>query len=290
MLKASILLIVLAIGLRASLQDATYLFRRPGRLLRALLAINVLMPFFAVAIALLFDLNRAVEIALVALAVSPIPPLLPKKMLKAGGSESYVIGLMIAMGLLAIIFVPLAMEILEQVFNVPLKMTFASIAVLVFTTLMLPLGVGITLHTLIPALAERLTKPISVIASIGLLGCVVAILFAAAPAIWTLIGNGTVLALAAFVVFGLAVGHALGGPGPEHRTSLAIATASRHPGIAIALAHANFPEQRLAMAAVLLYLLVNALVSVPYHFWIKRQVPDVAGRGRGGHTNQNLVA
>ena len=44
MLQASVLLSVLALGLASSEQDATYLFRRPGELIRALLAMNVLMP------------------------------------------------------------------------------------------------------------------------------------------------------------------------------------------------------------------------------------------------------
>jgi BASS family bile acid:Na+ symporter len=275
-LKASIVLSVLAVGLRASLQDATYLFRRPGLLLRALLAMNVLTPLFAIALVLLFDLARAVEIALVALAVSPIPPVLPKKMLKAGGGESYVIGLLAAVGALSIVFVPLAMEIFEQVFNTRLQMTFVSIAALVFITILLPLGLGITVHTLAPAVAARLTKPISLIATLGLLASALAILVGAAPAIWLLVGNGTFPAMAAFVVFGLAVGHLLGGPGPENRASLAFATAARHPGIAIAIAHANFPEEKLALAAVLLFLLVNALVSIPYQLWIKQQSPAVA--------------
>src|SRR4051812_12475683 len=114
-LKASVLLIVFAIGLRASLQDATYLFRRPGELVRALLAMNVLMPLFAVSLVYMFDLNPAVKIALVALSVSPIPPLFPNRMVKAGCTDSYAIGLLIAVGLLATIFVPLALEIIERV-------------------------------------------------------------------------------------------------------------------------------------------------------------------------------
>lgn len=276
LLQASLLLSVFAIGLKASSQDATYLLRRPGELVRAIMAMNVLMPLFAVAVVLLFDLNPAVKIALVTLSVSPIPPLLPKKMVKAGGTDSYAIGLLIAAGLLAIIFVPLSMEILKQIFKVPLQMTMASVATLVFMTILLPIGLGVALRSVAPALAERLAKPISQIAGIGLLAALVAILFGVAPAIWTLIGDGTVIALTAFVLVGLAFGHFLGGPNPENRTSLAISTASRHPGVAIAIAGANFPEQKLATAAaVLLYLLVDAFVSIPYHKWIKRQQPDV---------------
>jgi BASS family bile acid:Na+ symporter len=88
---------------------------------------------------------------------------------------------------------------------------------------------------------------------------------------WSLLGNGTAAALAGFVLVGLAIGHALGGPVPENRTSLAIATATRHPGVALLLARANFPEEQLVVPAVLLYLLVNAVVAIPYLLWIKRR-------------------
>ena len=60
------------------------------------------------------------------------------------------------------------------------------------------------------------------------------------------------------------------GAEPEDRPVLALATASRHPGIAIAIAQTNFPQQKLAMTAVILYLLVNAIVAIPYLRWIKR--------------------
>ena len=78
------------------------------------------------------------------------------------------------------------------------------------------------------------------------------------------------MALAAFVLVGLAVGHFLGGPGEDDRTVLAIATASRHPGMAIAVATASFPEQKLVTPAVIMYLIVCGLVSLPYVRWRKR--------------------
>ena len=274
-LKASILLNVFAIGLKAGVHDATYMFRRPGKLAKALLAMNILMPLFAVAFVLAFHLKHAVEVALVALAVSPVPPILPRKLRKVGATESDTIGLLVAVGILAIVFVPAAMEILERVFHVPLRMTFASVAALVFITIILPLALGIAVHTLAPVAADRLVNPIAKIASIALLLCTVVILFSGAPAIWELTGNGTLVAIAAFVLVGLLIGHFVGGPKPENRTGLALATASRHPGIAIALAVANFPEEKLAISAVLLYLLVNILVSIPYHILTKRKTQEV---------------
>jgi BASS family bile acid:Na+ symporter len=281
-LQVSVLLTVFAIGLRASLQDATYMFRKPGKLARSLISMNVLMPLFAVVLISVFDLTPAVRIALVALSLSPVPPLLPNKLVKEGATDSYAIGMLVALALLAIIIVPIALGIVELVLKASLDIPVSSIAKVVFITALLPLGIGMAVHFFLPHLAERAAKPVSQIAGITLLGSFLAILIAAAPAIWTLVGNGTVIALAAFVLVGLAIGHLLGGPARENRTALAISTASRHPGIALALAVANFPEEKLVMAAVLLYLLVNAVVSIPYLLWTRRRQPVVPNQVHDG--------
>ena len=84
-LKLSIVLNVFALGLNATLADATSLLRRPKELAKAFLAMNVVMPIFAAIVVGIFDLHPAVKIALVALSLSPVPPILPKKALKAGG-------------------------------------------------------------------------------------------------------------------------------------------------------------------------------------------------------------
>jgi BASS family bile acid:Na+ symporter len=80
-----------------------------------------------------------------------------------------------------------------------------------------------------------------------------------------LVGNGSMLALALFVIAGTTVGHFLGGPLPEDRTVLAIATASRHPGLALAIAKANYPEYtKLVAGAVVIYLILRLLLTIPY--------------------------
>lgn len=263
-LKVSILLAVFALGLAASAKDATYLFRNPRQLVRALLPMYIIMPLVAGVIASAFDLYPAVKIALVALSVSPIPPILPKKQLKAGGEESYTIGLLVAMSLLAIVFVPLALELLQRAFKSPAQIAPAAVAQLVLSTVLVPLALGIAVRYLLPAFAERSAKPVSMVASVLLLVGSLPILFAAQPAIASLIGSGTLVAIVVFTLIGLAVGHWLGGPEPNDQTVLALATTSRHPGVAVAIAHTNFPEQKFALAAILLYLLVSALVTMPY--------------------------
>jgi len=276
-LKASILFIVFGLGLHVTVEDVTYLFRRPARLLKSLLSMNGAMPLFALALVLAFKgLHPAVKVALVSLALAPIPPILPRKALKAWGKSSYAFGLIVVEGLFSIAFIPLAMVLLERAFQIPLQMSPSVVAKLVLAAVIAPLAAGIAVHRLAPEFAERLAKPVSLAAMLLLVISVLPVFFAARHAIASLIGNGTLIAIAGFVLAGLAFGHVLGGPDPEDRASLGLSTASRHPGVALAIADANFPQQKkLIFAALLLYLIVNALVTIPYLKWMKRRASGI---------------
>jgi bile acid:Na+ symporter, BASS family len=280
-IQLSLILLVFSIGLGATVGDITCLVRRPRLLIRSLLSMNVVMPLFAVVLAKSFDLTPVVEGALVLLAVSPLPPIFPKKAIKAGGELSYTIGLLVATTLVSIVFIPLAMELLQRTFDVQLQMGPARVAGLVLWTLLLPLVAGVAVHHVAPSFAQRSGKPIYKVGGILLLFALLPILVKVWPAMISLIGNGTILAMAVFAAVGLAAGHLLGGPDPENRIVLALSTATRHPGIAIAIAAANFPDQKLAPAAVLLYFIVSALAAKPYLAWAKRRrilsVPAPAG-------------
>lgn len=260
-LKISILLSVLAIGLKATPGDAMYLLRRPRLLARAFLSMDVLMPLFALLLIFTFNLHPAVKIALVALSVSPVPPIFPKSALKAGGREDYAIGLLVAASVLSIAVIPIAMKILESTGRVSLAMPARSVAAMVFVTVLAPLLAGIAVRAMAPSFAERAAKPVGILATVLLMVCFIPVLFGSTRVILSLIGDGTLLSMAGFAVAGFIIGHLLGGPEPENRRVLALATASRHPGVAVAIAHANFPQQKLAVPAVLLYLIVSGILS-----------------------------
>jgi BASS family bile acid:Na+ symporter len=273
-LKTSIILIVFGLGLNANLREITHLFRKPGLLIRSLLSMNVIMPTFAAILAAVFNLHPATKIALVVLGVSPIPPVLPKKQFKAGGQAPYTFSLLVVASLFAIVFIPLAITLIGIVFSMPLQITSIAIAKLVLLSILIPLSLAILTRHYAPALAKRLVRPVSLLGSLLLLVSVLPILFTAWPAIRAVIGNGTLVALAAFIVVGLAVGHFLGGPKPEDRSILALATSSRHPAIALTIATANFPQQKLVPAAILLYLLLNVLASTLYIHGLRRTELD----------------
>lgn len=269
-LKTSIFLTVFGFGLQASGNDVLYLLRKPGLLMRSLVAMFLVMPLFAIFMTRAFDYHRAVAIALVALAISPVPPLLPRRVTKAGGRQPYGIGLMVTATVLSIVFIPLALDVIGRIVDRPFAMSAGAVARLVVVSAILPLAAGMAFRAVAPDAAKRIAKPVGLVATILLALGALALLVSVFPIAWALIGNGTVLIFVAFVIVGLAVGHVLGGPDPDERVTLALSTACRHPALAIAIAGANFPEEKRVAGAVILYLVLNSLVSLPYIAWQRR--------------------
>jgi bile acid:Na+ symporter, BASS family len=275
LIKASILLMVFGLGLNASWQDALYLFRRPGLLIRSLMSMYVFMPLVAAALVVLFELPTAVKVALVALAVSPVPPILPQKELKAEGHASYAIGLLVAIAVLAIVIVPIAVSWFAAAFDRTGAVSPMSVAKVVLSSVLVPLAMGIAVRQWATSIAKRIARPVATLGTVLLFTSALPLAYASWPEISALLGNGTVLIIAVMVATGLVIGHLLGGPDLTERTVLALSTASRHPAMALAIAVAVGVESRSGLAAILLYLIVATLVCIPYVMWRKRQATAV---------------
>jgi bile acid:Na+ symporter, BASS family len=268
-LQASVFCIVFGFGLKTTAQDLVSLLRRPLWLAKALVAVFVLMPLVVILLSRLFDLRPIVEIALMALAISPVPPLLPQRHSQAGGAAHHALALVANFSLSAIVTVPLALEILEHVFARPLSMTPVAVARIVFISSLLPLAAGMFVRAALPRLEPAIEKAVTLIARVLFPAAVLALIAFTAPAMWALIGSGTIAATVLFVVAGLAIGHVMGGPDAGDSRALALATAYRHPALAASIAAANFPGERFG-AAIVLYLLVGLIVGLPYLAWQRR--------------------
>jgi BASS family bile acid:Na+ symporter len=269
-LKTSIVAMVFALGLTVVPADLACVVRRPWRLVRSLTSMFLVMLVAAVVIARLLDLPPAVEIAIVALALAPIPPLLPKKQAKVGGDASYAVGLVVAASLFAIIWIPLALAVLQEVFGLPLRASLPDLVKIVLVSVLAPLAAGATIGRFAPGLAASIQPTLARLGGLLLLAAVAAILFKLWRPVLGQLSGGTVATLAAFVLVGLLAGQILGGPEPEARSILAMASAFRHPGIAIYLASLNFPDAKAVVPVILLYLLVSAVLTIPYVAWRKR--------------------
>jgi bile acid:Na+ symporter, BASS family len=248
------------------------LFRTPKLLARTVLSMNIIMPIVAALWVSIFSLPLAVGVALVSLSVSPVPPAIQKSEITAGGRREYVVGLMVAMSLLAIVIVPLTVVIYNRIFGASATVTPLAVAKIMLKSVIAPLFVGLLIRQWIPA-AEKASGAILAVASILLIVGVVFLLYGMWPITRSYLGNGVGLMLAIVAAIGLGVGHFLGGPSEGDRTVLAISTASRHPAMALAIATsgpatANAVKEELA--AILLYVVIAAIISFPYKKWRAR--------------------
>ena len=272
--RTSIFLTVFGFGLNASSADLLFVLRRPGLLARSLLAVLVIMPLVVLALVKVLDFSRTVEVALVALSISPLPPILPRNETRARAHPSFALGLMAVLAILSIASVPLSLELIARLSGRTVGIAPGIVARAVVTSTLLPLAAGVLLRFALPSAADRVERYVTPTARLLLPLAVVALVAGAFSEMWSLIGNGTILAIVIFTVAGLGIGHVLGGPDPNHATVLALATACRHPAVAFFIAGVNVPDLRFE-GIILLYIIVNAIVGIPYLKWQQRALQQV---------------
>lgn len=275
-INVSMFVMVFGVALGAGRERLRAAFANPGLLARSLVAMFVAMPLVAVVIAKNFELNHALLVALLLLALSPVPPVLPSKQIKAGGGETFVLGLLVVSALAAIVIVPAGVSVVGSLFGRELDIPYIIVARTVATSVLLPVVLGLAVAHLAPSFAAKAVGPLTKLSGALLLVSFLPILWVAWGGIAAQMNNFTMLAMVAFIAIGLVVGHLLGGPGEGDRTALALATATRHPGVAVAVLNAIEPGSKDVVMVVVLYLLVGMVATIPYVRWRTRGAPLAA--------------
>jgi len=260
---------VVALGLNTYWRDVTYLLSKPGLLLRSLLAMFVLTPLIAVILVIVPAVPLSIRVAVLLMAISAAAPALPKKLLKLGSDPRYVRSLSVITTLLAIVTVPLSLVVLGTFFGRDMSVDSAQLIVKITMAFLAPLLAGMIIRSIAPTMAERASRPLMAVAGAILLVLAVLVLATSFKAV---IGIGLPgLAIIALMTGGsLGVGHLLGGPDPNDRTSLAVACATRFPGLGLLIASQNFPNAK-PLPVVVAYLLISTLTVLPYWQWRKGQ-------------------
>ncbi|HKX99287.1 MAG TPA: hypothetical protein VJL86_06190 [Steroidobacteraceae bacterium] len=269
-INLSMALMVFSVAMRAGLARTRITFGSPGLLARSLLSMYVVMPAIAVLVALTFDLSQSLKVALLLLALSPVPPVLPGKQMKVGGSAEFVLGLLVVAAAAAIVVVPAGVAIIGRLFGRELDVPYGVVIPVVATSVLLPVAAGLIVGRLAPGFAGKAANPLSVFALVLLLLALLPLLYAGRHALAAQLGHYNVLAIVLFTLTGLAVGHLLGGPAQDDRSALALATATRHPGVALAVLGTIAPDDKAPAVIVLLYLLVGMVAAAPYVAWRRR--------------------
>jgi BASS family bile acid:Na+ symporter len=278
-LQTSLVLALVGVGLQSRWSDLIYALSRPMLVLRAVVAVNLIVPLAAVLLVELFPLEPVVKAGIILMAVSPLAPAVPARMLKVGATPSFTVGLYVVLVLLSIIIVPSTLAILSSIYPVDVRFAPEAAARLVISSILMPLLIGILVGAFFPAIAKRALKPARVLSSAGLLLCLVLITTMMWDEMTALLGNGALLVILLTIAAGLLAGRLLGGPGRNDRAALSAAAALRHPGLAGAIIAENFAGRGIE-AVTMLFLLASVLTTTIYFAANKARGPAGIVGGR----------
>jgi len=247
-------IVMLALGLGLRPQALLQWRHRPALPLRVLLGSCVLVPLLAL---LLLHLSKgwpippAARYAIALMGLCPSAPLALRKAGASGGDRQLAALLQVSAALIAILSVPLLAMVFRSSFALAgWEIRPVDVALQVGQVQVLPLLAGLLLRHWQPQLAERLERPLNLVANLLLLA--------------TLPRHPAGL-LAMLVLIGASqlLGRVLGGWQGREGVSTALVTAMRNPGLALVFAGqhgANLPGLKLWILA---YVLVTVLAGIP---------------------------
>lgn len=257
-----IVLLMFSEGLHIERGELRFVLRRPGLAARSVLASVVLVPAAAWVCAVVFRPPAPVQVGLAILAASPLCPFVFEKIARAEGDRVFARSLHVVLAIVAIVSTPLALAGLGRSLALPLHFPVFRTAIQVLLTVLAPILAGVVTYRFSPKRAARVREPLEKVA----LG---AIVLAFVPVltlrirVFTELGPGGYLAFVGMVILSLAIGHTLAGRDERRRTTLALESAARNPGLALAIAAVDFPGAHPA-AVLLPWLAVFVLVTGLY--------------------------
>lgn len=276
LVKASIVTLMVSLGVGLE-WDALREFRhRPWLIVRAVLGTCVLVPLAALLLLKLpisFQMSVGARFGIALMALSPSAPLTLRKAHLKGGDRHLAALLQVAAALSAIISIPVLTDVFRSAYQVEgWDISPKTVALQVALVQVLPLTAGLLLRQWFPKLATRWAVPLQKAALLVTLAVMGLVLFKVLPRLLSFLA-GNLVGLAAMVVMtavALAIGTAMAGPNPEERTTTALVTSMRNPGLALLLAITHGNEVAGVKMAIVLYLLVTILATIPFLSWTKQ--------------------
>ena len=274
----TVIMVMLNAGLKLTIYEFNWLWRRPRLNALSLLSVDVLAPAVALAIVLMLSelIPREVGLGILLLAAAPGAPLVPKIVKLAGGNTTYAVSLMGILSILATVTFPVTAFLILP-WETDVQIDPLGIMRVILVNQLLPLFAGLAVRQFWPTLAERLEGPVSKISSYLFPALIIMIILGNFNTMlsFDLLSLGTMLAI---LVATLAIGHLFGrldrsdkGSQPlSTRTALGITTSFRNFALALLIANDNFGAEVISVIAV--NVILTFAVVIPYaSYWRKKQ-------------------
>ncbi|WP_242058141.1 MULTISPECIES: bile acid:sodium symporter family protein [Nostoc] len=273
LVTVTIFFLMLALGSKLSVENILSFWRKPALVLRALLAVSLLVPLEVIVLMKFFHLPPEVTIGLALLAAAPGAPLSTKRAQIAGGSLVYAASLQLTLAILAVFVTPSTLAIFGILFaDISQKVAILDVARQVMMVQILPVSLGLFINKFAPTFAQRIAQPLTLIADSLFFGLVILACIFGLPLLyklWVL----PLEAIAIMVIASLGIGHALGRLDHDTRSTLAIFCVARNFGLALFIAILNHVEQQV-IPTLVAYLILGTCIGVPYSIWNQRRLAE----------------
>lgn len=241
-LPVSLFVAKLGLGLEIAPRDFRYFRSHPTLMLRAAVAVIVLVPIATLIIILVVEPPRPVAVALALMAASPAAPFAIGKMKGAG--EAHAFGACVQSGAVAlsIITTPVVLFLMALALSFHAEIRPYQVAQSVFFAQVLPIGLGILVAAKFPRL-HQLARPLAKVAMLVMLVILLLLIYQMRHAF---VGFGwqAYLAVVLSAAAALAFGHFLAPRDARMKRALAVETALRNPALALMIASVNFPQAK----------------------------------------------
>ena len=266
MMLAFVLSSMLSMGLSLTVGQILVPLRNYKLIVFALLANFVLMPFVAVVIARLLQLDQPLSIALILLGTASGAPFLPLLARISKGNLAFAVGLMVLLMVVTVVYMPLVLPLmLEGVSVDPMKIARS----LIFLML-LPLAIGLLVRARLSGLAAKAQPFLSKLSTWSLALLIVLLLITNMQNVLDLYGTRGVLASIFFIAAGCALGWVLGGSQSDTRGVMALGTAQRNIAAALVVGGQNFNDPRVVVMVVVVAI-VGLLLLMPFASYVGKR-------------------
>ena len=249
--------IMLSMGMQVKFQAVTASVRPVHRVALGLLANYLLVPAVTVGLLVLFQAAPLVSAGFLILAVCPGAPISPPATTIAKGNVAWAIGMMVILaGLSALLSPALLSLLLTRVApESNLRIDFLGIVRTLLVAQMLPLAVGLGIHHWLPKLAQKIGKPLGMVANLLLLVLVGIILATQYEMLMAIRLRGW-FGMGLLFFASLGIGWLCGGSDVAIRKALALTTTARNAAVGLVIVNSNFGGTE-TVTAVVAYGLVS---------------------------------
>jgi len=268
---------MMSIGMQTRVADMASAAAERRYLSRALLANFVVLPFVGLAITLLLPLSPPVAGAILLLACTPGGLSAIQFTGQVGKTSSLAAGVLFLLSFLAVFVSPLILKFVLPG-DVQLVIPFGQALWFLLAFLVLPLMVGMLLLAKLPAVAEKLAKPLL------LAGVISFVAWMVTSGTWRKeavaeIGGGGVAAILLLIFVSMTIGWFMGGPNHDERQILATSTSMRNAALCFGIVQATQPGHPVEVPLIAFSMLMvfpNMVFTVYHAVQAKRKAKKAA--------------